>query len=258
MSEVQRRLAQATEVSTSFDLIAAPLGLQGVTNSSAQNLIQEMIVLPLFLRSLPRYRALVLFTLRMLARHERLSLITINNLRSLVRKIGVYESIRRHPQQGAIFVDEGMLLIAHNIFVYTNALYTPEEIAHFASLIPLPDLIVYVKAPVDRLVDRSLRRADVRREMRAKSQAQIETYINRAVAMFEQLVKTEEIRSRVLIVENPEITGNGYDQGYSEKYNERYGETIECIMRFVLHHQSSDHSMRDARSLSIKEKEYVD
>jgi deoxyadenosine/deoxycytidine kinase len=244
-SEVQRRLALATEVATSFELVAVQLGLQGVTHPSVQNLIQEFIGLPLFVRSLPRYKTLITFTLKMLARHESFTLVTINNLRSLVRKIGVYESIRRDKHNRTVLVDEGLVLLAHNIFVYTNALYTSEEIAQFATLIPLPDVIIYVKAPVNSLVDRSLRRADVRREMGAKSQAQIETYINRAVAMFEQLVKTDEIRNRVLIVENPESASKGCN------------EAAERITNFVLSHKSFGQSTRDVQSLPVKEEQYV-
>jgi deoxyadenosine/deoxycytidine kinase len=254
LSEVQRRLAQTTEVTTSFELVAAQLGLQGVTHPSVRNLIQEMMGMPLFMRSLPRHKALIVFTLRMLARHDRFTLITINNLRSLVRKIGVHENIRRDRHHRIVFVDEGTVLLAHNLFVYTSALYTSEEIAKFAALIPLPDVVVYIKAPVTTLVNRSFRRTDAPREMRSKSQAQVETYIHRAVTMFDQLVETEEIRSRVLIVENPDIAGKGYDEA-AECITEHI---TRCITNFIQNYQSSGNSTRDIRSRSIKEKQYVD
>ena len=177
------------------------------------------------MRSLPRHQAFVIFTLRMLARQANFTLFTINNLRSLVRKIGVYEVIRRYKHDRIILVDEGTVLSAHNVFVYTSAFYTPEEIARFATLIPLPDVIVYVRAPVDSLINRSLQRTDPPREMKSKNRALIEQYINRAVTMFEQLVEAEEIRGRVLIVENLESADRGCDV------------TVDYITQFILNHE---------------------
>jgi thymidylate kinase len=221
---VQRRLAGTTGVTTAFDLLAAPLGLRGVTHPTARNLIQEAAGLPFLLASLPRHRPVLAFTLRMLARQAGFSVFTLNNLRSLARKIGVYEFGRRYGRDRIILVDEGTVLLAHNLFVYSSASYTAEEITRFAALTPLPDLIVYVRAPVETLIGRALRRTDPPREMRSKDRAQIETYVGRAAALFEQLVKTEPIRGRVLIVENPE----------SDESDQRAGEAaVDCITGFI-------------------------
>lgn len=211
ISEVKRRLAETTDVTTSYDVVAAPLGLRGVTHPTAKNLIQELVGLPFFMRSLRRHQAFVVFTLKMLARQTVFTIFTINILRSLVRKIGVYEIIRRHEPHRIILVDEGTVLTAHNVFVFSGAVYTVEEIATFASLIPMPDVIVYVRAPVDSLVRRSLRRTDPPREMKSKDRAQIEAYIYRAVTLFEQLVNAQNLRSRVLIVDNPEAADQAWD-----------------------------------------------
>jgi adenylate kinase len=228
---VQHKLAHVEEVVTSFDLIAEQLRLQsllrGVTHPSVKNLIQEFVGFPFFLGSLPHHWALVSFVLRMLRRHGRVTFVTINNVRSLVRKIATEQIVRGNKQNHIVLVDEGLVLLAHNIFVYTHAHYTPEETARFATLIPLPDAIVYVRAPVNGLVERALTRPDGRRELRAKNRLQVETYIRRAVAMFEQLILTEEIRSRVLIVENPEMA------------DERRDQVVECIARFVLNQRAS-------------------
>jgi thymidylate kinase len=148
----------------------------------------------------------------------------------LERKLGIYELIRHYERDRVIMVDEGTVLLAHNIFVFTNARYTPEEIAKFATLIPLPDVVVYVKAPVDSLVKRSLQRTDRRRELEAIGQAQLEKYIKRAVNLFEQLIQAENIRRRVLIVENPESA-------------DKLGHpAVDCITNYILnyvdHHSS--------------------
>jgi len=205
--EVKRRLAKTAKVATSFDMVAAPLGLQGVTHPTVQNLIQEMVGLPFFLGSLNRHKEAVLFTLRMLARQANFTFLTICDLRSLERKLGVYEIIRRNERERIILVDEGTVLLAHHIFVFTSAIYTPEEVARFARLIPLPDVIVYVRAPVDSLIKRSLQRTDRRREIESRNRAELEQAIHRAITMFEQLIDTEKIRSRRLIVENHDSAG---------------------------------------------------
>ena len=211
ISKVQHKLAKTVNVTTSFDLVSTPVGLRGVTNPTAQNLIQELVGFPFFVHSLHRHKAFVVFALKMLARHGKFTFYAMNYLRSLERTVGVYEIIRRYERKRIVLVDEGTILPAHNVFVYTNAEYTPEEIARFAALVPLPDLIVYVKAPVDCIIERSRRRTDPPREMKSKDHDQIEVYVNRAVNKFEQLVRAEPIRSRTLIAENFESTDKERD-----------------------------------------------
>ena len=211
ISDVQRRLVQIASVTTSFRLVASPLGLRNVTNPTARHLIQEFIGFPFFIRSLYRHKAFIIFILRMLARQAGFSVFMMNNLRSLVRKISVYEMTKRRQHKQIVLVDEGTVLLAHNIFVYSSALYTAEEIARFASLVPLPDIIIYIKAPVETLVQRSLLRADPPRELKSRNRELIEKQINRAVSMFDQLVEAENIQSRLLIVENSGLSEQQYD-----------------------------------------------
>jgi thymidylate kinase len=202
---VQHRLAKAANVSTAFHRIATPLGMQGVTHPTAQNLIQELMGLPFFLQSLWRNRKFLVFALRMLRRQRRFTFFTLNYLRALERTMGTYEWIRRFPSSQFVLVDEGTVLLAHSLFVFSDALYRPEDVEEFANLVPLPDILVYIRAPMDSLIKRSLRRSDPPREMRAKDPVQIENYMKRAVAMFEQLIHTETMQKRVLIVDNPEF-----------------------------------------------------
>ncbi|MDX1412980.1 MAG: hypothetical protein R3293_02255 [Candidatus Promineifilaceae bacterium] len=225
ISQVESRFATTTNVTTPFNMIASQVGLLRVTNPTAQNMIQEIFSLSYLIRSLPRYKASIAFSLRMLARKADSAILTINNLRSLVRKIGVYEFIRRHQQNRIILVDDGTVLLAHGLFVYNGAYFMSREIAEFASLIPLPDVIVYVRAPVDTLVKRSLQRSDPPREMKSKDPRLIEKYVNDAVIMFEQLIETEEIRDRVVIVDNLES---------AEKQSK---EAAEFVTELVLSHQ---------------------
>src|SRR6185503_13281202 len=155
----------------------------------------------------------------------------INNLRSLERKIGVDEILTRRQHDKIILVDEGPLLLAHNVFVYSGAHYTFEEIARFAGLVPLPDIIIYIKAPMDILVQRSLLRADPPREMKSRNRELIEKHINQAVKMFDQLISAANIQCRLLIVEN------------SDSNHHAYNEAVDDIVEFVLSSESADQNI---------------
>jgi hypothetical protein len=87
-------------------------------------------------------------------------------------------------------VDEGTILLAHNIFVTT--VYSPEEIGRFASLVPLPHVIVYVKLQWTALSAFTLRR--IYHELRSRDQELIEK-TSATVDMFDQLVQYANIQS---------------------------------------------------------------
>lgn len=204
--EVQRRLARKAQVVTSFELAAGLLGLRRVANPTLQNLAQDLVALPFFFRALFRHRAFVAYALRSLARQSRFSFYTANYLRSIIRKIGIYEVSKRYGHDRIVLVDEGTVLSAYLLFVFTRNVVAQEEIEAFASLVPLPDLVVCVEAPLDSLVQRSLRRGDVRREMRSKNEEEVEEILNRAAELFGRLAESERIRDRVLVVANPAAT----------------------------------------------------
>lgn len=224
IKEVKRRLSKSAQVTTSFDLIATPLGLGSVTHPTARNLIQELVGFPFFLKSLHQHRAYVDLYLSLLARQEKFTFFMMNNLRSLERKLGVFEIIKRKDFDQIILVDEGTVLSAHHVFVFTDVSYTSEEISRFASVLPLPDVIVYIKVPMEILIERSIQRTDPPRMMRSRNRVQNEMYIRRAVTMFEQLVKTEQIQNRVLIVDNPDSSKQDWNL------------TVHQISEFILNY----------------------
>ncbi len=211
ISKIHHKLAQTTAVTTPFDLIAAPLGLSTLTHPTAQNLIQELVGFPFFIGSLNRHGKFLVHTIETFSRNTKFSIHRINNLRSLERKIGMYEITQRYDRDQIILVDEGPILAAH-MFVFMGSLVTSAEIATFANLLPLPDLIVYIKAPVDVLVRRALQRPDPPREMGKKDPALTEKYVKDATAIFDQLIGHERIRGRLLVVDNPDLTTEEHDR----------------------------------------------
>jgi thymidylate kinase len=212
ISAVRRQLAANASVASSFEVVAGLVGAQNVANPTLQNVIQEAVGLPFFIRTLRRHQPLLSFALQMLARQRSVSFSTLSYLRNLERTLGVNEILRRRARNQIVLVDEGAVLSAHSLFVYTDAVYSADEIARFASLAPLPDLVVYITAPVETLVERTHRRPDPPRELRGIDPALLTHYIRRAVSVFAQLTQTEAMRSRVLTVENSEPAAHAVER----------------------------------------------
>lgn len=201
-SKVKNRLAETSEVSESFDLICDLTGLRKLTHPTLKNLVGDAVGAPFLLRSIRSHKPFLGFVLGVLKTRGEISPLTINSLRSIIRSIGIHEFLRHREDGRIILVDEGTVLSAHNLFIYTRMLFGREPIARFASLAPLPDKLICIKAPLDQLVGRTLKRCDPPREMRGKDPRLIAGYTGRALKLFEQMVETAEIRNRVLVVEN--------------------------------------------------------
>ncbi len=201
---VQTRLAKDRQVSTAADLMLGLVGLQRLANPTSHNLAQEALGFPIFVGTLPRYRHFISYTVHLLSLKSGLSLTFFNNLRSLERKVGSYEISRRYRRDWIILVDEGPMLAAH-MFTFDRRYLTDAEIAGFADLLPLPDLFVYVHVPLAILVQRTLARTDLPRELKKKDRAQIEEAIQRTIHLFDRLVNVKAIRARLLTVENADF-----------------------------------------------------
>jgi thymidylate kinase len=209
IGQVQSRLAETTPVITAHEVIASRVGLNALGNPTAQNLVEELVGFPFFLRALGRHRAYLTLTLRMFMRDARLSFTTLNNLRSLERKLGGYEITLRHQNGGIVLVDEGPIQAAHMFAANADSL-SDGDIHRFAELLPMPDLVVYVKSPVDALMDRTSKRSDPPREVRSQHATATERHLKGAVDVFDRLVHASNLCGRVLIVENTDLTQKEY------------------------------------------------
>lgn len=211
INKVYHRLKKTSKVTTSIELATDMVGFRGLKHPTLQNLVMEFISFPVFIFTLYKHNNFLRQTIKIFWRTTGFSIQTIHNLRSMVRKIGMYEITKRFGNYQFILVDEGPILAAH-MFVPAGNTYTAEEITRFADLLPLPDLIVYIRASVDTIIKRTLERADPPREVEINNQPKMEEYIKRTVALFDQLTQAENLRPRLLIVESLDITSAGYDQ----------------------------------------------
>ena len=197
-----QRGGTADPVILAADLIMDRPGRRWIKNPRAMNLAADVTVLPSFLRGPDRDRDFVRFAFDRLRRHAPSRFAKYNYLREIVRDVGKHELAKRTGANATVLVDEGAVLTAYHLFVYSDAPFDQTDLDRFADLVPLPDRIVYVTAPLDVLVDRAIRRSDRRRELARADRAEIERWIARAVEVFDGLVASPQIRDRTLVVDN--------------------------------------------------------
>jgi thymidylate kinase len=199
---LQRRNRSLGRVVLADDLVLDRPGRRWIHNPSALNVVADVTVLPSLLGSLGHNGEFIRFALHRIRRHAPSTLARYNYMREVARNIGKQELARRVGATGTVVVDEGAVLTAYHLFVYSNGPFSQADLEDFARLVPLPDRVVYVKAPLKVLVDRALKRPDRRRELAACDRKDVERWIERALDVFEGLAVTPAIRDRLVTVED--------------------------------------------------------
>lgn len=133
------------------------------------------------------------------ARDADSTLIGLNLFRNVAKKMGMYELLKRKKVSQLIIWDEGTLHAAHNLFVHVNSAPRHAEIIEFASRAPKPDLVVYIRAPMEVTVARTLDRGH--RRVR-RSLTEVKLFVSHAYEVFDALISVEVIQDRVLLVDN--------------------------------------------------------
>jgi thymidylate kinase len=185
----------------STDLVTDRPGLRWIGDPHAINLLADVTALPSFARSLGRERDFVRFAFARLGRHAPSTFAKLNYMRNVIRKVGVHEWARQADGGTTFLFDEGTILTAYQLFVYSDAPHTRSELERFARLVPLPDRIVHVKAPIDVLLRRAMTRDDRRRELARTDADQVKRWIIRAVELFDALAEIEPLRDRLVTVD---------------------------------------------------------
>jgi thymidylate kinase len=105
--------------------------------------------------------------------------------------------------------DEGSVHAAHNLFVHANSSPRRSDIVFFAHQIPKPDLIIYVKTPVEIMVSRTLQRGHHRV---GNIEHDIRKFVANAVSSFEILASLDVIKERLIIVQNADSNFSQIDK----------------------------------------------
>jgi thymidylate kinase len=129
----------------------------------------------------------------------------LNLFRNFAKKVGMYELLRKKTSKRNVIWDEGTVHAAHNLFVHAYEKPDVSAVCEFARLVPLPDLIIYVKSPRNALIARALARG----HNRINQEKNIPRFIDNAIHVFEILVSQARIKDKLIIVENNEngLTG---------------------------------------------------
>jgi thymidylate kinase len=211
-----RRGVGARPVRMATDLLTDRLGLRWIDNAHAINLLADVTALPSFIRSLDRDREFLRFAFDRLRRHAPSTFARLNYMRNMVRKLGMHEMTRRADPGTTFLVDEGIILTAYQLFVYSDAPFTQADLERFGRLVPLPDLIVHVKAPIDVLLRRAVARPDRRRELAHEDEEEVKRWIVRAAEVFDALAEVEPIRDRLVTIEVADDEPEGLDAAILE------------------------------------------
>lgn len=120
--------------------------------------------------------------------------------KNILKRIGIYEMIRRHSAEQPLYlVDEGALHVAHSLFVQIAGEANHRDLATFAGLVPLPDVVVYLRQDEAVLVERILARGHQR--VPDNSLAAAAHFVQQAVTVFDELVQAPAIAKRVVVVD---------------------------------------------------------
>jgi hypothetical protein len=199
---VVQLLEETDDAVMASDLVLRHLHLGKVTARTARNVVADLNSVVEMLRLNGEQRTFLAHALRTLNRHRPRSFQTLNYVRSVVRRLGMDGIARRRGRHMVVLADEGIVLVAYLLFVYGSTGFNEDDLAEFASIAPLPDRIVHVKAPLESLVQRTLSRPDPPRELRGRDKETVTRFLGSAADMFASLVTTPALRDRVVEVEN--------------------------------------------------------
>jgi len=196
---------QGIDVVMSDEFMLGQARLSWIKNRLARTLCLDLICLPAWLGTWRKHRAFHAFAIRATLRIPIAWPVKINLIRNVLKKIAVYEIIRRRGSgRQVVLVDEGTLHAAHNLFVHLAVPPNPDDIATFAGLVPLPDVAVYVTQPESTLIERTLARGHKR--IPDRSHESVELFVKRAVETFEMLRQQAGVKDRLLVVDGrPDI-----------------------------------------------------
>ena len=186
------------------DLLHDRPPLRNVREPHLQNLLDDVMLFPSFVRGGEQHRRFVRFAASRLRRSAPSTFARYNYLREIVRDVGKHRFARAFAPGATVLLDEGPLITASHLFVYSRGGYDDHELERFIALAPLPDRVVYVRAPIELLVERAVARRDRRRELSHDENG--ERRLRRAVEVFDRLVASPTLGPRAIVVESVNVS----------------------------------------------------
>lgn len=191
------------------DLVLSRNRLSRITNPTARNLVGDMSAFASIPRLSSAQRTFLAYCWKRISRHRPITPQTLNYLRSVNRRVGVHNLSLAGGDRRIVLADEGTLLSAYLLFVYGNVQFDGQDLSEFAALVPMPDLVVHVEAPLESLYTRTTSRNDPPRELRHVDEETATARLEQAAAMFGELVAISPVAERVLTVQNIDASIGG-------------------------------------------------
>lgn len=181
------------------DFVLKQVRLNWIKNHLFRTLLIDLAALSACLVTWRRNVKFYLFAIRRLLWLPIALFEKINLLRNAIKKIGIFEIIRfRSAYPQVILVDEGVLQAAHNLFVHVSIETNMEHLNTFAGLVPLPDVVVYLRQPEELLMARTMKRGHKR--IPDHSYDKIVCFVKQAVAIFDKLVQHPAVENKLFVI----------------------------------------------------------
>jgi thymidylate kinase len=187
------------------DPISSLLGHQisnRIHSETIQNLAMEAVAIPTILSSYSSEKQQLWSLLYSLVKNsavshwERLRL-----MRSVIRKIGTYDHVASpRNQHRHVLVDEGTIHLAHVIFGRMKSPLDAPEFITFLELVPMPNIVIWVKAPMSMIEERLSRRGDL--PLPDRTAATRTKFLHNSESIFQSTVSHLNGRVRILAANN--------------------------------------------------------
>jgi len=198
---------QGIDIILGDDFVLQTLHLNWIKSEFIRRRMLEICAGYICLRHWHKYRKFNHFIFRVVSKTPGSWVYKTNLIRIVLRKIGIYELIRRFSLENRmVLVDnEGIVQAAHNLFVHTNGNLNG-NLSDFVESAPLPDMIAYLRQPQSILMERTLRRGHPRIQERSKDKVQF--FVEQASKTFEKLQSLPQIADRSFVIdyENNAVT----------------------------------------------------
>jgi thymidylate kinase len=240
-ARIVNRLAHVgAQVILADEFMLQTVGCERTGNALTKRALVNVLAMSECVRQARAYAAVYAFSARMLWQNADSTFFWPLLYRNVLKRLGIYATImRKETANEIVILDEGTLHIAHNLFVHLQTEPHPDDIAQFASIIPLPDLVILVQAPIQHCVERTIERGH--RRLKSGSRAEVERFVKHAHQVFEQLSNLRCVEDRLLTVEN---CGHGICET---------NDTTERIVDLILAKGSRKNSTKKNRSAECHE-----
>jgi hypothetical protein len=198
--------SQGYRVKEAQEALLGCFGLDFIRHPKVRSFLVQLLVMPSFFQSLLTREGRSLFALacRVIFRDAGGFFVALMLLRNVMKRMGLHQAMKiLQPDMDYLLYDEGILHCAHNLFVHTKTAPNTSEIRLFADWIPLPDLVIWVTAPVHQSADCILRRGHPRVE---PIPLQAQAFADHANISFKTLCSQKVLQDRLYKVDN---TANG-------------------------------------------------